>query len=76
MFWITFATTKERVTPPLGQKTDVRAELRELVRNWPWVVLLIASGLLHDVHRAAFGQHGLLLQVPRGRRQDSDLLGA
>jgi len=43
MFWITFATTRERVTPPPGQKTDVREELRELFYNWPWVVLLIAS---------------------------------
>ncbi|MHB1036424.1 MAG: MFS transporter [Pirellulales bacterium] len=43
MFWLTFATTKERVTPPPGQKTNVRDELRELLRNWPWVVLLVAS---------------------------------
>jgi glycoside/pentoside/hexuronide:cation symporter, GPH family len=43
MFWITFATTKERVTPPAGQKTNVREELRELTRNWPWVMLLITS---------------------------------
>lgn len=43
MFWITFATTKERVTPPPGQKTNVRDELRELFRNWPWVMLLITS---------------------------------
>jgi len=43
MFWITFATTKERVTPPPRQKTNVREELGELVGNWPWVVLLIAS---------------------------------
>jgi GPH family glycoside/pentoside/hexuronide:cation symporter len=43
MFWITFATTRERVTPPAGQKTNVREELRELSRNWPWVTLLIAS---------------------------------
>jgi len=43
MFWITFATTKERVTPPPQQKTNVREELGELVHNWPWVVLLIAS---------------------------------
>lgn len=45
MFWITFATTRERVTPPPQQKTHVRQELGELVRNWPWVVLLIASVL-------------------------------
>jgi len=43
MFWITFATTRERVTPPPGQKTNVGGELRELLRNWPWVMMLIAS---------------------------------
>jgi GPH family glycoside/pentoside/hexuronide:cation symporter len=43
MFWITFATTKERVTPPPEQKTNVREELGELFRNWPWVMLLVAS---------------------------------
>ena len=45
MFWMTFATTKERVKPPPQQKTNVREELGELVRNWPWVVLLIAAVL-------------------------------
>lgn len=40
---ITFATTKERVSPPPGQKTNVREELGELFKNWPWVVLLITS---------------------------------
>jgi glycoside/pentoside/hexuronide:cation symporter, GPH family len=45
MFWMTFATTKERVTPPSQQKTNVREELGELLRNWPWVVLLIAAVL-------------------------------
>ena len=43
MFWITFATTRERVTPPPGQKTNVWEELGELFRNWPWVMLLITS---------------------------------
>jgi sugar (Glycoside-Pentoside-Hexuronide) transporter len=43
MFWITFATTRERVTPPTGQKTNVSEELRELFQNWPWVMLLVAS---------------------------------
>lgn len=40
---ITFATTRERVKPPPQQKTNVREELGELFRNWPWVVLLITS---------------------------------
>jgi len=43
MFWITFATTKEHVKPPAGQKTNVIEELRELIYNWPWIMLLIAS---------------------------------
>ena len=45
MFWATFATTRERVTPPPGQKTNVREELRELFHNWPWVMLLVTSVL-------------------------------
>jgi GPH family glycoside/pentoside/hexuronide:cation symporter len=40
---ITFATTKERVTPPPQQKPNVKEELRELFKNWPWVMLLVAS---------------------------------
>jgi len=43
MFWITFANTRERVTPPAQQRTDLRAELSELVRNAPWVVLLMVA---------------------------------
>jgi glycoside/pentoside/hexuronide:cation symporter, GPH family len=43
MFWITFASTQERVTPPPGQKTNVKEELSELSRNWPWVMLLVTS---------------------------------
>lgn len=43
MFWVTFATTKERVTPPPQQKSNVREELGELARNWPAVMILISS---------------------------------
>ena len=39
----TFATTRERVTPPPQQKTNVREELGELFKNRPWIVLLVAS---------------------------------
>ena len=45
MFWTTFATTTERVTPPRAQKSNIREELRELIRNRPWVILLIVSVL-------------------------------
>jgi glycoside/pentoside/hexuronide:cation symporter, GPH family len=43
MFWLCFASTEERVKPPPQQKTNVAAELGELVRNRPWVMLLIAT---------------------------------
>jgi GPH family glycoside/pentoside/hexuronide:cation symporter len=43
LFWITFATVKERVKPPPGQKTNATEELGELLRNRPWIMLLIAS---------------------------------
>jgi GPH family glycoside/pentoside/hexuronide:cation symporter len=43
LFWITFLTTKERVQPPPGQKQNVREELKELLRNRPWVMLFFAA---------------------------------
>jgi GPH family glycoside/pentoside/hexuronide:cation symporter len=43
LFWVTFATTRERVTPPKGQVTNVRAELKELLGNRPWVILLLVA---------------------------------
>ncbi len=42
-FWITFANTRERVTPEPTQKNHLAGELRELVRNGPWVVLLVVA---------------------------------
>lgn len=43
---ISFASTRERVAPPPGQKTSVRADLGDLVRNGPWVTLLILGFLV------------------------------
>jgi GPH family glycoside/pentoside/hexuronide:cation symporter len=43
MFWICFANTRERVTPPPQQKSNLMGELKELVRNWPWMVLLFVA---------------------------------
>ncbi|MBN2319397.1 MAG: MFS transporter [Acidobacteria bacterium] len=43
LFWITFLTTKERVQPPAGQKQNVAEELKELVRNRPWIILFFAA---------------------------------
>lgn len=43
LFWVTFATTKERVRPPPEQISSIRGELRELVSNRPWLILLFAA---------------------------------
>lgn len=48
---ITFLTTKERVTPPKEQKTNLTRDFYDLVRNKPWVVLLII-GLLFNVYNS------------------------
>jgi GPH family glycoside/pentoside/hexuronide:cation symporter len=43
LFWITFITTKERVQPPEGQKQNAMEELKELLKNRPWVILFFAA---------------------------------
>lgn len=43
LFWITFATTKERVTPPPGQTSHLMGELKELFKNRPWLILLAVA---------------------------------
>jgi GPH family glycoside/pentoside/hexuronide:cation symporter len=48
---ITFATTKERVKPPREQETSLGKDLRDLVRNKPWVILLFI-GLLFNVYNS------------------------
>ncbi|NLT65801.1 MAG: MFS transporter [Acidobacteria bacterium] len=43
LFWTSFATTKERVQPPEGQRQNIREELGELLKNRPWVILFFAA---------------------------------
>lgn len=43
MFLICFATTKERVTVPPGQKNNAWGEVGELLRNYPWMMMLLAA---------------------------------
>jgi glycoside/pentoside/hexuronide:cation symporter, GPH family len=43
LFWVTFFTTRERVTPPPGQVSSIKGELKELVKNRPWLILLFAA---------------------------------
>lgn len=39
LFWITFASTKERVAPPVGQKTNPIDDIKDLLKNRAWVIL-------------------------------------
>ncbi len=39
MFLITFYTTKERVSPPKEQKTNLKNDIKDLITNVPWVIL-------------------------------------
>lgn len=45
---ITFLTTKERVLPPKNQVTNLGQDLKDLIRNRPWMVLL-GIGVLFSV---------------------------
>src|SRR5664279_4140936 len=40
-FIITFLTTRERIQPPKEQKTPVKQDLKDLVRNKPWLIVLV-----------------------------------
>jgi GPH family glycoside/pentoside/hexuronide:cation symporter len=41
LFYITFATTKERVLPMSGQKTSLKNDINDLIHNRPWMILLV-----------------------------------
>jgi glycoside/pentoside/hexuronide:cation symporter, GPH family len=42
-FLITFFSTKERIQPIAKEKTDVKRDLKDLVRNVPWIMLFIVT---------------------------------
>lgn len=43
LFVITFLSTKERITPPVRQKTPVFQDLKDLSQNAPWKVLFVLA---------------------------------
>lgn len=49
--FITFYTTKERVQPPKNQKTNLLQDLKDLISNKPWLVLL-SIGLLFNIYNS------------------------
>lgn len=48
---ITFATTKERIAPPKDQEINLKKDLVQLIKNRPWVILLLI-GLLFNVYNS------------------------
>lgn len=42
-FFITFATTKERIQPDPLQQSSLRQDLQDLVQNKPWIALFIVT---------------------------------
>lgn len=48
---LTFAATKERVKPPKDQETNLGTDLKDLVQNRPWVILLVI-GMLFNVYNS------------------------
>jgi Na+/melibiose symporter-like transporter len=45
-FIITFLTTKERIVPPVEQKTPVSQDLADLTKNKPWIIMLSLTVLV------------------------------
>ena len=45
MLLITFITTKERIVPKPEQKSSVKEDVLDLVKNKPWVIMLVLTTL-------------------------------
>jgi len=43
LFYVTFALTNERVKQSKDQQTSLKGDLRDLVHNRPWMILLVMS---------------------------------
>lgn len=43
LFLVTFGWTRERLKPPATQEYAIREDLRSLVRNRPWMILIVVS---------------------------------
>lgn len=41
LFYVTFATTKERVQPISSEKTPLKKDVADLIHNRPWMILLV-----------------------------------
>lgn len=46
LFFLTFFATRERISPPKEQKTNLKDDLKDLVKNIPWWILFAIGVLL------------------------------
>jgi glycoside/pentoside/hexuronide:cation symporter, GPH family len=46
LFFVTFATTKERIQPPPQQKATVKQHFTDLLSNGPWLAMFILTVIL------------------------------
>jgi Na+/melibiose symporter-like transporter len=46
-FFITFFSTRERVKPPKNQKINLKSDLKDLLRNKPWMILFTMKFLMY-----------------------------
>ena len=53
-FVITFATTRERIQPPPQQKSDAKADFKNLLKNGPWIAMFVLT-LSHFIFVAMRG---------------------
>jgi len=51
LMFLTFSSTKERVLPPKGQKSNLAQDFKDLLSNKPWLVLL-GTGLLFSIYNS------------------------
>ena len=42
---VAFISTKERIKPPKDQRTKIRSDFKDLVKNKPWIIMLIVGFL-------------------------------
>lgn len=43
LFFVTFKTSTERIKPPEREPTPFRSEMKELIRNVPWLIVIALS---------------------------------
>lgn len=43
LLFVTFFTTKERITPPANQKTSVKQDLKDILHNSPWRAMFVLT---------------------------------